>query len=229
MASNRLAMAKFDLTVAVAERMVRSVKVSWRERPSRLGGKASTEELGVRSQSTRARRAEDGRILKERCLQCWWSPRRMQLKNEDNTEEKVSHKVTWVPYIDLSRSVVARKLGKKGVVTIVPFSGGKGAFFFETTEEALFLQDLRNLRVKGRISVQMRRWSPKENAEIEGKFRGAGSNYGGCHFISGLSKARVRIAMKDRSVLPALLEVTDGDWVFTVAVVVVGEEDFSER
>ena len=27
----------------------------------------------------------------------------MQLKNEDNTEEKVSHKVTWVPYIDLSR------------------------------------------------------------------------------------------------------------------------------
>ena len=41
-----------------------------------------------------------------------------------------------------------------------------------------------------------------------------------------LSKARVRIAMKDRSVLPALLEVTDGDWVFTVAVVVVGVEDF---
>ena len=41
-----------------------------------------------------------------------------------------------------------------------------------------------------------------------------------------LSKARVRIAMKDRSVLPALLKVTDGDWVFTVAVIVVGEEDF---
>ena len=40
-----------------------------------------------------------------------------------------------------------------------------------------------------------------------------------------LSKARLRIAMKDRSVLPALLEVTDGDWVFTVAVVVVGDED----
>ncbi|RVW92839.1 LINE-1 retrotransposable element ORF2 protein [Vitis vinifera] len=31
--------------------------------------------------------------------------------------------------------------------------------------------------------------------------------------------------MKERSVLLALLEVTDGDWVFTVAVVVVGEED----
>ena len=31
--------------------------------------------------------------------------------------------------------------------------------------------------------------------------------------------------MKDRSVLPALLEVTDGDWVFTIFVVVVGDED----
>ena len=35
----------------------------------------------------------------------------------------------------------------------------------------------------------------------------------------------VRIAMKDRSVLPALIEVTDGGWVFTISVVVVGVED----
>ena len=40
-----------------------------------------------------------------------------------------------------------------------------------------------------------------------------------------LSKARVRIAIKDKSILPALIEVTDGDWVFTVFVVVVGDED----
>ena len=40
-----------------------------------------------------------------------------------------------------------------------------------------------------------------------------------------LSKARVRIAMKDRSVLPALIEVTEGDWVFTISIVVVGVED----
>ena len=40
-----------------------------------------------------------------------------------------------------------------------------------------------------------------------------------------LSKARVRIAMKDRSVLSALIEMTDGDWVFRVSVVVVGNED----
>ena len=74
--------------------------------------------------------------------------------------ECIKDRVNWV---EVGR-VVARKLGKKGVVTIVPFSGGKGVFFVETTEEALFLQDLRKLRVEGRISVQMRRWSPKENA-----------------------------------------------------------------
>ena len=81
--------------------------------------------------------------------------------------ECIEDSVNWV---EVSR-VVARKLGKKGVVTIVPFSGGKGVFFVETIKEALFLQDLRNLRVEGRISIQMRRWSSKENAEIERKFR----------------------------------------------------------
>ena len=40
-----------------------------------------------------------------------------------------------------------------------------------------------------------------------------------------LSRARLRIAMKDRAILLALLEVIDGDWVFTVVVVVVGEEE----
>ena len=40
-----------------------------------------------------------------------------------------------------------------------------------------------------------------------------------------LSRARLRIAMKDRAILPALLEVTDGDWVFIVVIVVVGDEE----
>ncbi|KAJ9701248.1 hypothetical protein PVL29_006548 [Vitis rotundifolia] len=130
--------------------------------------------------------------------------------------------------------LVARKLRKKGVVTIVPFSDGKGVFFVETAEEALFFQYLRNLQVEGRNSVRMKRWSPKENAEIEGKFKGGWIELRGLpfHLWSEVHlkkiveyKARVRIAMKERSVLPALLEVTDGDWVFTVAVVVVREEN----
>ena len=40
-----------------------------------------------------------------------------------------------------------------------------------------------------------------------------------------LSKARVRILMKERTVLPALIEVIDGGWVFTISVAVVGAED----
>ena len=67
--------------------------------------------------------------------------------------ESNDDRVNWV---EVGRSV-ARSLGKKGVVTIVPISGGKGVFFVETTEEALFLQDLRNLRVEGRNTVQLRR------------------------------------------------------------------------
>ena len=40
-----------------------------------------------------------------------------------------------------------------------------------------------------------------------------------------LRRARLKIVMKDRAILPAMLEVTDGDWVFTVVVVVVGDEE----
>ncbi|RVW72656.1 hypothetical protein CK203_056571 [Vitis vinifera] len=53
-------------------------------------------------------------------------------------------------------------------------------------EEALFLQDLRFIKIEGGNSIQLRRWSPKEN-----------------------------------SLLPALIEVIDGDWVFTISVAVI--------
>ncbi|RVW19586.1 hypothetical protein CK203_115950 [Vitis vinifera] len=73
--------------------------------------------------------------------------------------------------------------------------------------------------------AMLRRWLPKENSEVEGKLEEVGLSYGVCHFISGLSKARIRIAMKDRSVLPALIEVIDGDWMFTISVAMVGDEE----
>ena len=62
-------------------------------------------------------------------------------------------------------------LGHKGVVTIVPFAEGKGLFFVETLEEALSLHDSRSIRIKGGIRVLLRRWSPKENSEVEGRFK----------------------------------------------------------
>ena len=40
-----------------------------------------------------------------------------------------------------------------------------------------------------------------------------------------LSKARVKISMKEHIVLIALVEVKDGGWVFMISVVVVGVED----
>ena len=40
-----------------------------------------------------------------------------------------------------------------------------------------------------------------------------------------LSKARVKVVMKERSVLPALIEVVDGGWDFTVSVAVAVKEE----
>ena len=147
---------------------------------------------------------------------------------------------------------MARSLGQKGVATIVPFSSGKGLFFVETIKEALFLQDLRLLNIEGGITVQLRRWSPKKNSEVEGKFKGGWVELQGPPFhlwsevhlkkiveqwgtvteidwrtlkLFDLSKARVRISMKERSVLLALIEVIDGDWMFTISIAVVGAED----
>ncbi|RVW12364.1 hypothetical protein CK203_108094 [Vitis vinifera] len=143
---------------------------------------------------------------------------------------------------------LARRLGQKGVVTIVPFLGRKGLFFVETIEEALSLQDLRFLKIKGGYTIQLRRWSPRENSEVVGKFRGGWIKLRGLPFhlwseehlkkmwtvteidwqtlkLFDLCKARVRILMKERSVLSALIEVLDGGWVFTISVVVVGVEE----
>ena len=147
---------------------------------------------------------------------------------------------------------MARRLRHKGVVTVVPFVGGKGLFFVETLEEVVSLHESRFIRIRGGNTVLLRRWSPKENSEIEGKFKEGWIELRGLPFhlwsevhlkkimeqwgtvteidwrtlkIFDLSKARVRVVMKERSVLPALIEVVDGGWDFTVSVTVVGKED----
>ena len=57
------------------------------------------------------------------------------------------------------------------MVTVVPFAGGKGLFFEETLEEAVSLHESRFIRIKGGFTVLLRRWLPKENSEIEEKFK----------------------------------------------------------
>ncbi|RVW64320.1 hypothetical protein CK203_047007 [Vitis vinifera] len=75
---------------------------------------------------------------------------------------------------------LAKFLGQKGVVTIVPFSGGKEQWGTVTKI------DWRTMK------------------------------------LYDLCKTRVRILMKEHSVLPALIEVLDGGWVFTISIAVVG-------
>ena len=120
---------------------------------------------------------------------------------------------------------LAKRLGHKGVVTIVPFSGGKGLFFVETIKEAFSLHDLRFMRIKGGLTILLRMWSPKENSEVVGKFRRGWIELWGLPFhlwyeehlkkiveqwetvteiywqtlkLYDLCKARVRILMKER-------------------------------
>ncbi|RVW86195.1 hypothetical protein CK203_046068 [Vitis vinifera] len=104
---------------------------------------------------------------------------------------------------------MARRLGHKGVVTIVPFAGGKGLFFVETLEEAVSLHKSRFIKIK----EIMEQWE----AVTEIDWRTLKLFY--------LSKARVRVVMKERSVLPTLIEVLDGGWDFTVSVAVARKED----
>ena len=141
-----------------------------------------------------------------------------------------------VYWTEAGRAMV-RRLGHKGVVTIVPFVEGKGLFFVETLEKALSLHDSRSIRIKGGIRVLLRRWSPKENSEVEGRFKEGWIELRGLPYhlwsevhlkkiieqwgtvteidwrtlkLFDLSKARVKVVMKERSVLPALIEVVDG-------------------
>ncbi|RVX19781.1 hypothetical protein CK203_005357 [Vitis vinifera] len=64
----------------------------------------------------------------------------------------------------------------------------------------------------------------KENSVIEGKFREGWIELRGLPFHLW-SEARVRVVMKERSILPALIKVLDRGWEFTVSVAVAGEED----
>ena len=77
---------------------------------------------------------------------------------------------SFVNWVEVGRAM-AKRLGHKGVVTIVPFAGGKSLFFVETLEEAFSLHVSRFIRIKGGITVLLRRWSPKENSEVVGKFK----------------------------------------------------------
>ena len=100
--------------------------------------------------------------------------------------------------------------------------------------------------------ILLRRWSPKENIEIYGKFKRGWIELRGLPFhlwseihfqqvlkwrgwvaeidkrtlkLAGLSKALLRVEMNPYIVLPSLLEVKDGNWIFTVVVSIVERKE----
>ena len=65
---------------------------------------------------------------------------------------------------------IARMMGVKGMVFINPISAFKGCFFVSSAKRAEWFQEQERLLVKGR-SVLLKRWSPRENIIIPGKFK----------------------------------------------------------
>ena len=153
--------------------------------------------------------------------------------------------------------VIARMMGTKGMVSVTPISEYKGCFFVDSARRAMWFQDQGSLTVRGGV-VALRRWSPKENSVVGGKFRRGWLELRGLPFhlwdefqlryilqkwgrvtkvaketlkLVDLSKVKMWVEMHPKVVLPALLEVEDGAWSFTIAVSVIGEaeEDFLLR
>ena len=153
--------------------------------------------------------------------------------------------------------VIARMMGTKGMVSVTPISEYKGCFFVDSARRAMWFQDQGSLTVRGGV-IALRRWSPKENSVVGGKFRRGWLELRGLPFhlwnefqlryilqkwgrvtkvaketlkLVDLSKVKMWVEMHPKVVLPALLEVEDGAWSFTVAVSVIGEaeEDFLLR
>ena len=131
---------------------------------------------------------------------------------------------------------IARMMGMKGMVSINPISAFKGCFFVSSTRRAKRVHDQGRILVKGRI-ILLRKWSPKENMMVHGKFRRGWLVLKGLPFhlwdevqpnfilkkwgrvtkvaketlkLVDLTKAKLWVEMLPNVVLPALLEVEDG-------------------
>ncbi|RVW76917.1 hypothetical protein CK203_051555 [Vitis vinifera] len=146
---------------------------------------------------------------------------------------------------------IARRVGMKGMVSVTPISAYKGCFFVETARKAQWFQVRGSFTMRGEVFA-LRRWSPEENSVVRGKFRRGWLELRGLPFhlwdevqlshilqqwgrvtkvarkslkFVDLSKVTLRVEMLPKVVLPALLEVEDGDWTYMVAVTVTGEDD----
>ena len=71
-------------------------------------------------------------------------------------------------WFDVGKAI-ARRMGMKGMVSVTPISDYKGCFFVDSARRAHWFQDQGSLTVRGGV-IALRRWSPKENFFVCGKF-----------------------------------------------------------
>lgn len=57
------------------------------------------------------------------------------------------------------------------MVSINPFIAHKGYFFVDSIERVEWIQEQDRLVVKGGLAYLLRRWSPRENIVVLGKFK----------------------------------------------------------
>ena len=65
---------------------------------------------------------------------------------------------------------MARRVGMKGMVSVTPISAYKGCFFVESARKTQWIQDQGSFTARGEV-IALKKWSPKENSVVNGKFR----------------------------------------------------------
>ncbi|RVW29039.1 hypothetical protein CK203_088907 [Vitis vinifera] len=76
---------------------------------------------------------------------------------------------------------IARRVGMKGMVSVTPISAYKGCFFVDSARRAQWIQDQGSLTTREEV-IALRRWLPKENSVVNGKFRRGWLELGGLPF-----------------------------------------------
>ncbi|RVX22454.1 hypothetical protein CK203_012705 [Vitis vinifera] len=114
---------------------------------------------------------------------------------------------------------IARRVGMKGMVFVTPISAYKGCFFVESARKAQWIQDQGSFTVRGEVialrnvETHLQQW--RRVTKVARK---------SLKFVD-LTKVTLWVEMLPNVVLPALLEVENGDWTYMVAVTVTGEDD----
>ena len=157
----------------------------------------------------------------------------------------------------IAGKALARMMGARGMISINPFTNYKGVFFVDSVERAEWFQERGRLVLRGGTVFCLRKWSPIENTVVLGKFRKGWIELRGLPFhlwdenqlkfimknwgkvtevdwdtlkLVDLSKVKLKVEMNLNVMLPTLLEVIDGAWVFTVATSVIrGEGEGLQR